>query len=97
MNKQKAKDYAEKYLKTIQNKTKDVIALFPLDVEWDDRHVRMAVKIIIEKPNIDPKLVIKRIKISYLCTGEGHLPDAGDGNVLLTDEERRINEEAISK
>ena len=83
MNHQELKKHANLITVTLKHKLLKVIALFPDKEEmigkreWNDRHVRYALKKIMENPKVVPESVIKDIKRSFLCSDENWRVDKG--------------------
>lgn len=93
MNKDDLEFYVRKRAAKLLNSLLRVVAAFPREVEWDDRHVDEAMKKLTENPELSTEQVIKHIKRSHLCFYEKGFVDKLDGKpILLTDEERQFNE-----
>lgn len=72
MDKVSLKDTGIKKIGNITNTLMKAIDKFPINSDWGDRHIHLALKKIIEKPDINPDQVVKDIKRSYLCNRENY-------------------------
>jgi hypothetical protein len=68
-----AKELFQKHL----NKVCKVIDLFPEGKNWNENHIRYAIKKIIECPTKAPEQIVKEIKRSYLEYGNKWFVDGG--------------------
>lgn len=92
MNKQDLKFQLKQDLARLQNSVFRVIAKFPRDKNWDNRHVRIAIKKLVENPELLTEQVIESIKKSWACHGENWMIDGGKEYIPLTQEEEDFNE-----
>ena len=101
MNKQDLKFQARQNIARLENSVLRVIAAFPTEklnkdnnivpVIWKMKHVRVAVKELVENPELSTEQVIKGIKRSWACHGENWYIDAGKEYIPLTQEEEDFN------
>ncbi|MCK5219829.1 hypothetical protein KAR10_09905 [bacterium] len=97
MNKQDLKRQAKENITRLQNSVLRVIAAFPNDKNWDDRHVKVAVNKLVENPELSTVQVIKKIKRSYLCAHECWFIDGGNYYIPITEEEEKFNKNNLRK
>jgi hypothetical protein len=71
------KKYVYKVTKRLENKLLKVIKAFPNDKDWGSNHLDIAVRKLVENPELSTKQVINHIKRSYLCHHEGWFVDKG--------------------
>lgn len=64
MNKQELKHSAKQYLARLQNSIFRTIAQFPED--WRERHFKLAIKYLVENPELTNEEVIDKIKDSWV-------------------------------
>lgn len=79
MNKKEQKRYAKTYLNSLKKKVLKVIDLFPLEKDWDDRHIMVAIRQYLDYGYLSTsEEMIEVIKQSYACRDEGWV--FSDGN-----------------
>ncbi len=90
MTEQELKFIAEQNLIKLLDNVLRVIEQFPKD-SWNERHILLAIKILVENPEKTPEKVIDNIKRSWLCFGEDWFVDGGKKYIPLTQEEKDFN------
>lgn len=95
--KKKLKYEVLKEILRLQRSVFSVIDKFPDNCNWGYRHVRVAVKKLVENPEIPLDKVIKEIKRSWVCNGENWLIDRGSEYIPLTQKEEDFNMEVAKK